>query len=442
MTTGRLFGTDGVRGVANEELTPQLAFDLARAAAASIDGPSGDTVLIGRDTRRSGPMLTASLHAGFNSVGVDTVDLGVIPVGGVSRLIRSEAAAMGVMVSASHNPAPDNGLKLIGPNGNKLPDAEEEAIAARYFAGGGHPQPTGAAVGWASVLADAGARYVDQLVADQDSSLDGMAIVLDCANGAASWAAPELFRRLGADVEVHAAEPDGVNINDGVGATHPATLAPLVRGRVGFCFDGDADRLVAVDEDGVVANGDVILAVLANHMKTDGRLPGDRVVTTVMANLGFTHAMASLGIAVDQTKVGDRYVLEQMQRVGAALGGEQSGHVVLEDRVSGDGLRTVARLAAVMAATGTELRRLRRVITEFPQVLRNVRVANRDGLAGATEVWAAVKDAEQRLGDQGRVLVRASGTEPLVRVMVEAASVERADQVAGSLADVVAAALA
>jgi phosphoglucosamine mutase len=441
VTTGRLFGTDGVRGVANEELTPQLAFDLARAAAGSIDGPSGDTVLLGRDTRRSGPMLTAALHAGFNSVGVDTVDLGVIPVGGVSRLIRSEGAAMGVMVSASHNPAADNGVKLIGPNGNKLPDTEEEAITARYFAGGPHPQPTGSAVGWASELTDAGDRYVGELVADQASSLDGMAIVLDCANGAASWAAPELFTRLGAEVEVHAADPDGVNINDGVGATHPEALAPLVRGRVGFCFDGDADRLVAVDEDGVVANGDVILAVLANDMKARGRLAGDRVVTTVMANLGFAHAMASLGIEVDQTKVGDRYVLEQMQRVGASLGGEQSGHVVLEDRVSGDGLRTAARVSAVMAATGAELRELRRVITEFPQVLRNVRVANRDGLAGATEVWAAVKDAEAGLGDQGRVLVRASGTEPLVRVMVEAPTVENAEQVAGSLADLVATAL-
>ncbi|CAN5390402.1 MAG: phosphoglucosamine mutase [Acidimicrobiia bacterium] len=437
MTSDRLFGTDGVRGVANTELNPQLAFDLARATAGSVAG----VVLIGRDTRRSGPMLTAALHAGFTSVGLDTVDLGVLPVGGVARLTMTEGAALGVMVSASHNPAADNGVKLIGPNGNKLPDAEEDAITARFMAGGPYPQPTGAGVGSITIMDDALSRYVDQLATEHGVALDGMEIVLDCANGAASVAAPELFGRLGARVQVHAAHPDGLNINDGVGATHPETLAGLVDGRVGFCFDGDADRFIAIDEDGAVANGDVVIAVLANHLKSTGQLAGNRVVTTVMANLGFIHAMQAMGIEVTQTKVGDRYVLEQMQRVGAVLGGEQSGHVILEDRVSGDGLRTALRLTEVMAGTGQELRRLRRVITEFPQVLINVRVADRNGLAGAAEVWAAVKDAETTLGDDGRVLVRASGTEPLVRVMVEAPTIDGADRLARSLVEVVAATL-
>jgi len=437
VTSDRLFGTDGVRGVANTELNPQLAFDLARATAGSVDG----VVLIGRDTRRSGPMLTAALHAGFTSVGLDTVDLGVLPVGGVARLTMIEGAALGVMVSASHNPAADNGVKLIGPNGNKLPDAEEDAITARFMAGAPYPQPTGAGVGSITVMDDALSRYVDRLATEHGVALDGMEIVLDCANGAASVAAPELFGRLGAKVQVHAAHPDGLNINDGVGATHPETLAGLVNGRVGFCFDGDADRFIAIDEDGVVANGDVVIAVLANHLKSTGQLAGNRVVTTVMANLGFIHAMQAMGIEVTQTKVGDRYVLEHMQRVGAVLGGEQSGHVILEDRVSGDGLRTALRLAEVMVGTGQELRRLRRVITEFPQVLINVRVADRNGLAGAAEVWAAVKDAETTLGEDGRVLIRASGTEPLVRVMVEAPTIDGADRLARSLVEVVAATL-
>ena len=437
MTSDRLFGTDGVRGVANTELNPQLAFDLARATAGSVDG----VVLIGRDTRRSGPMLTAALHAGFTSVGLDTVDLGVLPVGGVARLTMIEGAALGVMVSASHNPAADNGVKLIGPNGNKLPDAEEDAITARFMAGAPYPQPTGAGVGSITVMDDALSRYVDRLATEHGVALDGMEIVLDCANGAASVAAPELFGRLGAKVQVHAAHPDGLNINDGVGATHPETLAGLVNGRVGFCFDGDTDRFIAIDEDGVVANGDVVIAVLANHLKSTGQLAGNRVVTTVMANLGFIHAMQAMGIEVTQTKVGDRYVLEHMQRVGAVLGGEQSGHVILEDRVSGDGLRTALRLAEVMVGTGQELRRLRRVITEFPQVLINVRVADRNGLAGAAEVWAAVKDAETTLGEDGRVLIRASGTEPLVRVMVEAPTIDGADRLARSLVEVVAATL-
>ena len=433
----RLFGTDGIRGVANADLTPELAFGLARATGESLDGP----VLIGRDTRRSGPMLAAALQAGFNAVGVDTIDVGVLPIGGVSRLTRTGEATLGVMVSASHNPAPDNGIKLIGGNGNKLPDADEDAVEARFRSGEPYPAPVGSDVGGASVMTDALGRYLDLLTGDNGVPLGGMSVVLDCAHGAAYRAAPELFRRLGAEVEVHGADPDGLNINDGCGAMHPEALVPLARGRLGLCFDGDADRLIAIDEDGVVANGDVIMAVLAGHMKAAGRLDGHRVVATVMANLGFKHAMTALGIDVLETAVGDRYVLEAMERSRAALGGEQSGHIVLEDRVSGDGLRSALRLVEVMASTGAELRELRKVMTEFPQVLRNVVVAHKARLAEADAVWSAVRAAETALGADGRVLVRASGTEPLVRVMVEAPTSDIADEVARSISRVVVAAL-
>jgi len=433
----RLFGTDGVRGVANSELTPQLAFDLARAAGSAIRGP----VLIGRDTRRSGPMLAAALQAGFNSVGVDTVDLGVIPIGGVSRLTNASDAEMGVMVSASHNPAPDNGIKLIAHSGNKLPDALEEAIERRYESGVAYATPTGGGVGTAEVMEGAIDRYLHLVAGGRGRVLSGMRLALDCANGAAHLAAPALFRRLGADVDVHAASPNGVNINDGCGATHPESLVPLTAGRIGFCFDGDADRLIAIDEDGMVVNGDVIMAILARHMKQQGTLAGDQVVSTVMANLGFRQAMQRLGIAVVQTQVGDRYVLEEMERIGATLGGEQSGHIILEDRMSGDGLRTALRLSEVLVATGSELRKLRMVMTEFPQVLQNVTVADKGHLDTADEVWSAVAEAAAALGDDGRILVRASGTEPIVRVMVEAPTAETAEEVAAALSRVVASSL-
>ncbi len=430
---GRLFGTDGVRGVANIALTPELAFGLARAAGVSVRGP----VLIGRDTRRSGPMLVGALVAGFNSVGVDTVDLGVIPVGAVARLTNHTHADLGVMVSASHNPAIDNGIKLIGVSGNKLSDEREEAIETRYADDAPYPAPVGGDVGIGLRDERATDRYIELLAGGRQATFGGVELVLDCANGAASIAAPALFGRLGAQVEVHGADPDGDNINAGCGATHPEALAAIVGGRVGLSFDGDADRLIAVDEDGVVANGDVIMAILAHHLKSLDRLDGDQVVATVMSNLGFKQAMRRLGIAVRETKVGDRYVLEEMQRSGAVLGGEQSGHIVLEDRMSGDGLRTAIRLVDVLVDTGAELRELRRVMTEFPQVLQNVRVGDKSRLPDAGAVWSAVRDAERDLGEDGRVLVRASGTEPLVRVMVEAPTAETAQSVASGISEVV-----
>jgi phosphoglucosamine mutase len=434
----RLFGTDGVRGYANHDLTVDVAVDLARAAGEGSEGP----VVIGRDTRRSSPMLAAALHAGFNSVGVDTVDLGIIPVGAVSRLTIDTGAEYGVMVSASHNPADDNGIKFFGRDGSKLSDEREAVIEGRYRHGAPWRSPSGPLVGMQTAMPDAVDRYLDQLKQDASYSLRGMEFVLDCANGASFAAAPELFRRLGASVEIHGAEPDGTNINAGCGATHPEYLGSLARGRVGFAFDGDADRCVAIDEDGATVNGDVIMAILAHQLKERGKLKRDVVVATVMSNLGFHRAMESLGIEVRQTTVGDRYVLEEMRRIRAVLGGEQSGHILLEDRTTGDGLRTALRLAEVLAATARPLRELRRVMTEFPQVLENIRVTDRGGLADCAAVWEAVRDAEARLGTEGRVLVRASGTEPLVRVMVEARTKEMADEIAGAVRDVVVAELA
>jgi phosphoglucosamine mutase len=410
-----------------------MALDLARAAGENTDGP----VLIGRDTRRSGPMFTTALHAGFASVGTDTIDVGVLPVGGVSRLLRQLEAPLAVMVSASHNPAHDNGIKFLGSDGGKLNDEQETIIETRYRRGAPWKHPDGALIGIRSNLADAVDRYVENLADNSEYSLRGLEFVLDCANGAAYESAPQLFERLGAAVEVHAAAPDGMNINDGCGATHPEYLAERVKGRVGLAFDGDADRLIAVDEDGVTANGDVLMAIFAKTLKDRGQLKNNMVVSTVMANLGFRRSMDRLGIDIEETAVGDRYVYEGMRRVKAALGGEQSGHIIFYRGTTGDGLRTAVRLAEVMAATGKPLTELRKVITEFPQVLHNIQVGDKSKLAESTEVWDAVEDAERMLGDDGRILVRASGTEPLVRVMVEAPTGPTAEEIASSVGAVV-----
>ena len=433
MTERTLFGTDGVRGRANSELTVDLAVGLARAAGAMTDLP----VAIGRDPRRSSPMLAAALMAGFNSVGVDVVDLGIVPVGAVSRLGRDIDAGFGVMVSASHNPAEDNGIKFFGRNGTKLSDEEEAAIEAAYRSDRRTGVPVGSAVGIQTVMADATERYVDRLAATVRYSMRGLEFVVDCANGAAFRAAPLLFDRVGATVEIINDEPDGMNINDGCGATRPEAVAAVARGRVGLAFDGDADRLIAVDENGEVVDGDVLMAIFANWLHEQGRLQNDTVVVTVMSNLGFHEAMRAIGVEVIQTAVGDRYVLEAMRRTRAVIGGEQSGHVLLEDRTTGDGLRTALRLMEVMAATGRELRELRKVMTVYPQVLRNVEVADKDRLGEDVEIAEAIAEGERTLGDHGRVLVRASGTEPLVRVMVEAPSEEQAATVADSIAEVV-----
>ncbi len=429
-----LFGTDGVRGRANVDLTPELALGLARAAG---DGRSG-VAIIGRDTRRSGQMLSAAVQAGFQAAGLDTIDLGIIPVGAVSVFTREMRATFGVMISASHNPAPDNGIKFFGPDGAKLDDGREAAIEARFRHGAPWPEFSGEEIGIGTGLADARDRYVAHLAGLAEYSFNGIDIALDCANGAASVVAPALFERLGADVTVIGAEPSGMNINDGCGATEPAFLAKRAEGRLGFAFDGDADRLIAIDEDGRVVDGDAVMAVLARHLHDRGALPGDVVVATVMANLGFKLAMQSLGITTIETAVGDRYVLEAMRSSGAGLGGEQSGHVIFGSEATGDGLLTALRLLEVVAATGRPLRELRRLMTELPQVLRNVPVRVKERLDDADPVWAAVERLTKRLGAAGRILVRPSGTEPLVRVMVEATEQPEAAAIADEIAGLVA----
>lgn len=428
----RLFGTDGVRGVANEDITAEMAFDLARAAG---DGNTG-TVAIGRDTRRSSPMLASAMAAGFNSVGMDVLDLAVIPVGGVSRLVRDARAAYGVMVSASHNPAQDNGIKFFDPAGTKLSDQDEAAIEARFFEGGPWPQRSGAGVGNQRRMPDRVGRYIDLITESIEIPMNEFDFVVDTANGAAYRAAPELFARLDATARFVNTEPDGMNINRECGAMHPENLAAVAAGAVGLAFDGDADRLIAVDEDGEIVDGDVLMAIFAKWLHDRGELMNDTVVVTVMTNLGFRKAMEELDINVIETAVGDRYVLEAMQASGAEIGGEQSGHIILEDRATGDGLRSVIRLMEVMGSTGKPLRELRTVMTEYPQVLTNVRVVSK-AFEDSEAVIAAIRDGENELAGRGRLLVRPSGTEPLIRVMVEAPTKPEATAVAGAVAQVV-----
>jgi phosphoglucosamine mutase len=430
----RLFGTDGVRGSANSELTPDMAFNLARAAGEHVSGH----VVIGRDTRRSGPMLVSAVASGFNSVGIEVVDLGIVPTGAVSRLGRDTAATYGVVVSASHNPAEDNGIKFFARDGAKIDDDTENAIERRYFDDRPYSRAVAGNIGIQTVMSDAIERYAEKVSKTVSYSMQGLEFVVDTANGAAFAAAPYLFNKVGATVRVIADTPDGMNINDGVGATHPEAITRAAKGKIGLAFDGDADRLIAVDEDGRIVDGDVIMAIFAKWQLERGKLDKNTVVATVMSNLGFIQAMERLGIEVIVTPVGDRHVVDAMRRSGAVVGGEQSGHILLEDRSTGDGLRTALRLMEVIASTGKELRELRTVMSELPQVLTNVKVGSKNGWEQNTIIAKATSDAERELGNRGRILVRASGTEPLIRVMVEAPTESEATTVADSIADVVA----
>ncbi len=440
---GRLFGTDGVRGVANVELTAELALDLSAAAARvlSAQRTAGGRPLavVGRDPRASGEFLEAAVVAGLASAGADVVRVGVLPTPGVAHLTAALAADLGVMLSASHNPAPDNGIKFFARGGHKLPDATEDEIAALLDAD--WTRPTGGDVGRVRDEADALRRYLDFLLTTAPHRLDGMTVVLDCANGAASEVAPALLRAAGAEVVTLHSEPDGLNINEACGSTHPEDLQAAVVAHgaaAGLAFDGDADRCLAVDAAGNLVDGDQILAILSLAMKEAGRLADDTVVVTVMSNLGFRLAMSDAGIKVVDTAVGDRYVLEAMRAANFTLGGEQSGHVVmLEHATTGDGVLTGLHLLARVAATGRSLAELAAVMTRLPQVLVNVKGVNRGGIAGSTGLAEAVAAAEAELGTSGRVLLRPSGTEPVVRVMVEAASAEQAQSVADRLADAV-----
>jgi phosphoglucosamine mutase len=443
-TSGRLFGTDGVRGLANRDLTAELALDLS-VAAAHVLADAGEfaghrpLAVVGRDGRASGEFLGAAVIAGLTSAGVDVLDAGVLPTPAIAFLVADLGADLGVVLSASHNPMPDNGIKFFARGGVKLDDAVEDAIEARME----EPwlRPTGADVGRLHPLEDAQERYVQHLLASLPHRLDGLRVVVDCANGAASRTAPEALRRAGADVVAIHAEPDGTNINDDCGSTHMDSLRAAVlehRADAGIAHDGDADRCLAVDASGEIVDGDQILAVLALALLDHGRLTQSTVVATVMSNLGFTLAMQRAGVEVVQTAVGDRYVLEEMTSRGLPLGGEQSGHVVmLEHATTGDGALTALHLLARVAETGKPLGELAAVMQRLPQVLVNVPGVDKSRVAHSAVVAQAVAAADAELSGSGRVLLRPSGTEPLVRVMVEAPTHEQAREVAERLAEAV-----
>ncbi|MFC7218915.1 phosphoglucosamine mutase [Streptomyces polyrhachis] len=453
----RLFGTDGVRGVANADLTAELALGLSVAAAHVLAriaeaAPSGSSAgagarpkaVVGRDPRASGEFLEAAVVAGLASAGVDVLRVGVLPTPAVAHLTAVLGADLGVMLSASHNPMPDNGIKFIARGGHKLSDELEDAIEevyARHAHGEPWTRPTGAGVGRITDHAEGFDTYVAHLLGVLPNRLDGLKVVIDGAHGAAARVSPTAFATAGAEIVTIGDDPTGLNINDGYGSTHLDKLraAVLEHGAdLGVAHDGDADRCLAVDADGNEVDGDQILAVLALAMREAGTLREDTVVATVMSNLGFKLALEREGLTLIQAAVGDRYVLEELKRGGFALGGEQSGHVIaLDHATTGDGTLTGLLLAARVAATGRTLAELAGVMERLPQVLVNVPDVDRSRVATCAELQHAVREAEAELGATGRVLLRPSGTEPLVRVMVEAADIDQARAVAGRLADVV-----
>jgi phosphoglucosamine mutase len=443
---GRLFGTDGVRGRANAELSPELALSVARAAAGVLADRNGTTrpvAVVGRDPRASGEMLEAAVVAGLVSAGADVLRAGVLPTPALAFLTGSTGADLGVMISASHNPMPDNGIKLFSSGGHKLPDALE-AIIEREVTGGvpAEHRPTGRGIGRVRELPGAREDYTRHLVSTVSRPLTGVRLVVDGAHGSAAICGPEASRRAGATVSTIGCAPDGWNINDGVGSTHLERLIEAVRREgadLGLAHDGDADRCLAVTAAGEVVDGDAILAICALALHERGELRDETVVATVMSNLGFHHTMRDAGIAVQTTAVGDRYVLEALREGHLSLGGEQSGHLVfLDHATTGDGVLTGLTLLSRMAETGASLAELASVLTRLPQTLVNVPVHDRIAVVESDDVAEAVNTAEAELGDSGRVLLRPSGTEQLVRVMVEAPTQEQADAVAERLAAVVA----
>jgi len=439
-----LFGTDGIRGLANVDLTAELALDVAVAAAHILVESLGDKskrprAIVGQDSRASGEFLEAAVVAGLTSAGVDVYRVGVLPTPAIAYLVAESGADLGVMISASHNPAPDNGIKLFARGGEKLADSLEAAIEARM----GEPwqRPTGAHVG--RVIEDDSARekYIAHILKSIDVSLSGIKVVVDCANGAASFVAPIALEKAGATVIAIANKPDGLNINDGVGSTHLDFLREAVhknKADIGIAHDGDADRCLAIDAAGNVIDGDFILAILAQGFKSRGKLNEATVVATVMSNLGFLIAMKEAGINVVKTAVGDRYVLENMLENNYTLGGEQSGHIIMREFAgTGDGLLTALQLIAEMARSKKSLQELSKIMNRFPQVLINVSGVVKAKLDSSTLIKAAVAKYEAELGQEGRILLRASGTEPLVRVMVEAQSDNIAKEIAEKLAEIV-----
>ncbi|MCZ0729178.1 phosphoglucosamine mutase [Mycolicibacterium iranicum] len=441
----RLFGTDGVRGVANQELSAELAMALGSAAARRLGRP-GETrrrvAVVGRDPRASGEMLESAVIAGITSEGVDTLRVGILPTPAVAYLAGAYDADFGVMISASHNPMPDNGIKIFGPGGHKLDDDTEDRIEELVHQGPGN-RPTGAGIGRVVSADDALERYLRHVGKAATTRLDALTVVVDCAHGAASVAGPLAYRAAGANVIPIHADPDGLNINDGCGSTHMEALRAAVvsyGADLGLAHDGDADRCLAVDAHGRVIDGDAIMVVLALAMKESGELAFDTLVTTVMSNMGLHLAMRAAGIDIRTTGVGDRYVLEELRAGDFSLGGEQSGHIVLPNfGTTGDGIVTGLRLMARMAQTGRSLASLAEPMQTLPQVLINVEVADKATVAEAPSVRDAVAQVEEELGDTGRILLRPSGTEQVVRVMVEAADEDTARQMAVRVAESVSA---
>lgn len=438
---GRLFGTDGVRGIANQELTAELALALGVASARRLAGvgPTARRIaVVGRDPRASGEMLEAAVVAGLTSQGVDALRVGVVPTPAAAYLTAAYGADFGVMISASHNPMPDNGIKVFGPSGHKLDDVTEDQIE-ELLADGVGVGPAGARIGRAVDAKDALNRYLHQMGTVAAGQLDGLTVVVDCAHGAASVAAPSAYRAAGARVIAINADPDGLNINDGCGSTHLDSLRAAVVAHgadLGLAHDGDADRCLAVDADGAVVDGDAIMVVLALAMREAGELAANTVVATVMSNLGLHLAMRSAGVTVRTTGVGDRYVFEELSAGDYRLGGEQSGHIVLPAlSTTGDGILTGLRLMSRMAQTGASLADLASPMRTLPQVLINVGVADKATVAMAPSVLTAVAQAEAELGDTGRILLRPSGTEQMVRVMVEAPDEDIARQLAVRVAN-------
>ncbi|MGP0587448.1 phosphoglucosamine mutase [Paenibacillus timonensis] len=440
---GKYFGTDGVRGIANQELTAELAYQIGRCGGYVLTGQaSKPKVVIGMDTRISGVMLESALVAGMLSIGADVIRLGVVTTPAVAYLTRLLQADAGVMISASHNPVEDNGIKFFGSDGFKLSDDTELQIEELLDKDTDElPRPIGGGLGTVTVDNESKLKYLDHLKTTIGSSFKGLKVVLDCANGAAYELAPKLFSELGAEVHTLAAEPNGLNINDHCGSTHPERLKEeVVRlgAHLGLAFDGDADRLIAIDELGEEVDGDYILCICGDAMNRAGKLKDSTVVSTVMSNFGFYKATKKLGLATQQTAVGDRYVMAEMLRGGYNLGGEQSGHVIFLDyNTTGDGILTAIQLVDTLLASGKPLSELKKVMKQYPQVLVNVRVQDKSKFAGNALIAEAIAEVEQELGDNGRVLVRPSGTESLIRVMAEGPEKAELEKLVSQIVEVV-----
>lgn len=440
---GKYFGTDGVRGVANSELTPELAFKLGRYGGFILTKHSEKPkVLIGRDTRISGNMLEGALLSGLLSIGVEVMRLGVISTPGVAYLTKALCADAGIMISASHNPVADNGIKFFGPDGFKLSDEQEAEIEALLDMEKDElPRPIGGDLGNVNNYFEGGQKYIQYLKQSVDEDFTGIHIALDCAHGATSSLATYLFADLDADVSTMGASPNGLNINDGVGSTHPEELASFVvekGANVGLAFDGDGDRIIAVDEKGNIIDGDQIMYICAKHLKEQNRLKQDTVVSTVMSNLGFYKGLEANGIISAQTAVGDRYVVEEMKKGGYNLGGEQSGHIIFLDyNTTGDGLLTGLQLVNIMKETKKTLSELASEMKKYPQKLVNVRVTDKHAVASNEKVQEIIQAVEAEMNGNGRILVRPSGTEPLVRVMAEAPTLEECSRYVDRIVEVV-----